>query len=314
MHTKNWPSVPRNNRRKPRRAGERAEVRVVILAVIFLVIGFAAGAFWYRHVESTRVADAENAGAEIQPGALSDATKSVLQRLQDPVQVRYYSLLDPAGASDSLKAFAGRVDQLLSAYEQASGNIKVDRHSSQADDSKAAFADGLQAFNLDKGDACYLGMVVTMGARKEVLPRLSPDWEQAVEPDLTRAIARLLDQPATGSATPTAAPVDTKAIAEVKTLIPDIANVSVEDGSKTLRAAALKDFAAAANDMASQISDAQQKLSEAQNGGSDADQQAAMKNLQELQAAQSAKLREITARTAAQIEALKQIKSQPGGQ
>jgi hypothetical protein len=302
--------VQRDGSRKRCRAGERAQARTVVLAVVFLALGFAVGVLWYH-----RFTNVDNgAAASPQPAALSDATKSVLQRLQDPVEVRYYSLLDPTGASDSLKAFAGRVDQMLTEYQQESGDkLKVDRHNSQKDDSTAAFGDGLKPFNLDKGDACYLGMVVTMGTRKEVLPQLSPDWEQAVEPDLTRAIARLLEQPVPKGEI-TAAPVDAKAVAEVKTLIPDFANVSLEDGSKTLRAAALKDFAAAATDMASQISDAQQKLNQAQNGGSEADQQAAMKNLQELQAAEAAKLREITARSAAQIEAFKQIKSQTGGQ
>ena len=72
------------------------------------------------------------------------------------------------------------------------------RHNSQADDSARAFADGLKSFNLDKGNACFLGIVVASGTQKELLPQLSPDWEQAVEPDLTRAIARLLDVPRPG--------------------------------------------------------------------------------------------------------------------
>ena len=46
-------------------------------------------------------------------------------------------------------------------------------------------------FNIDKGEPCYLGVALAFKGHKESLSRLSPDWEQAVEPDITRAIARL---------------------------------------------------------------------------------------------------------------------------
>jgi hypothetical protein len=296
--------------RKMTRAGERGQVRVAALAVVFLVLGFAAGAFWYYHVESTRGAGAGAPGpGSTQPAGLSDATKSVLKRLDGPVEIRYYSLLDPAGASDALKAFAGRVDQLLSEYQQeGASKLKVVRLTSQADDSTAAFADGLKPFNLDKGDACYLGMAVTFGAQKESLPQLAPEWEQAVEPDLTRAIARLLDAPRPGNAT-APPPTNAKIIEEVKGAIPDYATLSLEDGTRTLRTAALAEFTAAANEMAAQMKDAQQRLSQAQSSGSAAEQQAAMKNLQELQAAQSAKLQKIAAQSQALIQAFTQLKN-----
>jgi hypothetical protein len=182
------------------------------------------------------------------------------------------------------------------------------RHNSQADDSARAFADGLKSFNLDKGNACFLGIVVASGTQKELLPQLSPDWEQAVEPDLTRAIARLLDASRPGSAV-TAPPANAKIIDEVKLAIPDYASISLEDGTRKLQTAALGEFTAAANEMAGQVTDAQQRLSRAQNGGSEAEQQAAMKNLQVIQAAQATKLQKIAAQSQVLIQAFTQLKN-----
>jgi hypothetical protein len=148
---------------------------------------------------------------------------------------------------------------------------------------------------------------VAVGTRKETLSQLVPEWEQAVEPDLTRAITRLLNAAPPGGA-PAAPPASAAVVADVKSIIPDIASTSLEDGRKQLQAVALKDFAEAAGEMDTQLKDAQQRLTQAQAGGSEADQQAAMKNLQDVQAKQSAKLREIAARARAQIAAFEQLK------
>jgi hypothetical protein len=105
-------------------------------------------------------------------------------------------------------------------------------------------------------------------------------------------------------------PVDPAAMAEVKSAIPNFASISVDDGTRILRQAALNDFAAAAKEMDAQVKKAQQKLSEAENGQSAAEQQAAMKQLQQTQTAATEKLQQIAARLQAQIAALKKLKSE----
>ena len=97
----------------------------------------------------------------------------------------------------------------------------------------AAQADGITSFNIDKGDACFLGITVVCGGQREALPRLAPEWEQALESDLSRAIARAVE--AQVAAAPPAPKVDTAALDTVKTMIPDTSAVSVEDGSQALR-------------------------------------------------------------------------------
>jgi len=296
-----------------RHRGEEAGVRGIVLALAFLLVGAAFGAVWlYRTAHRGPAVSGEPTGP--QPVALSDTTLSVLQKLDSVLEIRLYSILDPASVPDSEMAFASRVDQMLLAYQQAAGGkIKLTRFDAQSNlNPNAARADGVQAFNLDKGAACYLGVALAYQGRKEILPHLSPEWEQAVEPDLTRAILRLVEAPRpTGAGAPVPSEVNTNAVREVKALIPNLGTVSEEEGTRILREAALNEFTAAAKEMQVQLKQAEQRLAQARSGGSDADQQAAMKQLQQVQSEQDQKLKEIAARSKAQIDALQQLKATP---
>ena len=293
------------------RPSEHAGARTILLVATVFLLGIAATGFWFYTVSQRGQAGASN-GADSPPTIqLSDATRAVLSRLESPVEARFYAVLDPASVPDSVTAFAGRVDQLLSAYQQeAGGKINVTRFNAQSNlNPNAATADGIHAFNLDKGEACYLGLALVFKGRKESLPRLSPEWEQALEPDITRAIARLLD-----AAQPVPVPVavsqiNTAAVQEVKALIPDLAAVSVEQGKRLLQDAALNDFTAAAKEMAAQVREAEQRLSQVMQGASEAEQQAARTHLQQVQKEQTEKLQEIAARSKAQLDAFQQIKA-----
>jgi hypothetical protein len=300
-------------RAEHRRSGEEARVSATVLVLVFLLLGIVAGVTWlYRAARNgTMSVTGETAGAGA--AALSDNTKAALARLQAPLEIRYYALLDPATVPDSATAFANHAGQLLSAYQQeAGGKIKLTAFTDRSSlNLKAAADDGIAVFNLDKGEACYLGVTLVLQGRKETLPHLSPEWEQALEPDLTRAIVRLLDAPRSVTVPAVVSQVNTAAVQEVKALIPDIAAVSVEQGRQILQAAALKDFTAAAKEMQTQIREAERRLTQAQNGGTGAEQEAAAKHLQQVQAENTEKLRQIAARSSAQIEALQQIKAAP---
>lgn len=288
--------------------GEQASTRTVLLVMVCFVAGIAVSAIWFAF--SSKHPPAGETPRAIE---LSEATLGVLTHLESPLEIRYYSLLDPASVPEPVRAFAGRVEQLLSAYQQeGSGKIKVTTISAQSNPNpNAAAADGITAFNLDKGDPCFLGVALVQNGRKETLAHLAPEWEQALESDLTRAIERLQETSRPATALAAVAQVDTNAIQEVKTLIPNLATVSVEAGTKILREAALKKFSDAARQMEGQVKEAEQGLSQAQNGGSEAEQQAAMKHLQQVQAEQTDMLKEIAARSQAQIAALKQLKAGP---
>ncbi len=131
-------------------------------------------------------------------------------------------------------------------------------------------------------------------------------FQAAGQPAETPAKAPLPVPPAS----PIPPAVSPDAIEAVKQAIPNAASVSLEDGEKTLRSAALKEFTAAANEMETQVKTAQQELLQAENGQSAADQQAAMKHLQQTQAAATEKLQQIAAKLHGQIAAWEQLKAE----
>lgn len=103
-------------------------------------------------------------------------------------------------------------------------------------------------------------------------------------------------------------PVAPAAVEEVKHALPNYAALSVDQGTEILRQAALKKYAAAAQELQTQVAQAQAELSQAENK-SPADQQAAIKHLQQVQAEQNQKLQQIGGALRTQIAALQQLKS-----
>jgi hypothetical protein len=298
---------------KQRRTGEEARALGITLVVVFLLLGITVSGLWLYRAAHSGPATVSGEPTGSQPLAFSDSTKAVLARLDSPLEVRFYALLDPATVPDSVTAFAGRVGQLLTAYQQeAAGKIKITSFNSPTKGAlNAATADGITVFNLDKGEACYLGVTLVLNGRKDTLSHLSPEWEQALEPDLTRAIIRLMDVPRSVTIPTTVSQINTAAIQEVRALIPNLAAVSVESGKQILRDAALKDFTAAAKEMQAQVKEAEQRLTQAQQGGTDVEQQAAMKHLQQVQAEQTDKLKAIAAKSKVQVDTFEQLKAAP---
>ena len=287
-----------------RKPGLQSQTRTLLLALGCLILGLALGVYWYyRATKNTSPSVGET------DLALSESTRTILRTLQTPVKINYYALLNSASTSDLLRAFAERVDQLLSEYErEAGGKITVVRHANRVD-ANTASADGIKPFNRDKGDVCYFGIVIVQNQRRESLPELAPEWEAAVEPDVTRAIIRVIgSQPAASSPMAIIQP-DPAAIEDVKRAVPNLANVSLEEGTRILREAVLKDFAAAADEMDIRLKEAQQRVADA-HGKPEAEQQAARKDLQRVQLEQAEKLKQVAARLQAQITALQQLKKE----
>ncbi len=290
-----------------RNAPTSAQARTVLLLFVCFIVGLGVGAYWYYRASHPNPATAGEPAS-----SLSEATRLVLKELGSPVEIRFYSLLDPATTSEAVQDFARRTSQMLSAYEQeADGKIKVNRESTRSDAATvAATADGLKVFNLEKGEPCFLGLALICKDQKETLAQLSPDWEAALESDLSRALVRVVTPKPVARTPRVASPtqLDTNAIAEVKSAIPDLESVSLADATQTLRVAALKEFTAATEAMDRAVKKAEQRIIQAQAGASEAEKQAAVKNLQQLQAEHTAKLQQIAARLQSQIDALKQIK------
>jgi len=280
--------------------------RLLILVPTFFLLGAVLAGVWFKY--------GKQAAGFLLPGQgaaeLSDPTLDLLRHLNSPVEIRFYSVLPPGSAPEPLQDFSRRVDHLLSEFQSANDSkIRVTRNvSTSRANADAAAADGIHPFNLDKGDACFLGLTVVCGERKESLPQIQPEWEPALEFDLARAILHV-----TATQTPATVAPNTQASPEVTNevirLIPDLKGTSVEDGTRILREAALQEFTAAGTEMENKLKAAQQQLSDAQNGQSEAEQQTAMKHLQEVELEQGNQYKQIAARLQAELAVFQQMKA-----
>jgi hypothetical protein len=279
---------------------QSGSARSAVLVMLFFCLGAALSAMWF-HQSAKPVPQAE-------PGiVLSPSTKAVLDHLNSPIEVRFYSILDP-NSPPSLRDFSARVKELLAAYQQSAPS-KLTLNAPAAADPNAALVDGIKGFNLDKGEGSYLGLSLSCAGKREVLAQLAPEWEQALEPDISRAIQRVTANTANQSGAPGGTPADSAAVESVKSAIPNLDSVSLEDGIRILRENSLKEFTTAVGEMQAQVRDAQARLAQAKTGGSSADQDAALKQLQAVETANAEHLKEIAANSQARVDALKKLKA-----
>jgi len=298
-------SVPGNKSEAAWPAVKPAARRRWLLATILVLAGIALAGAWLKYGKSIPGLLRPGSGA-----GLSDDTRARLRQLAAPVEIRFYSVLPTDSAPETLQAFSRRVDQLLSEFQNANDSqIHVTRNvSASGEYADAAAANGLRAFNLEKGGACFLGLAVVSGERKVSLAQLQPEWEPALPFDLARAILQVTAAPASAAA-PVRPPAFPEATNDVRRLIPDLAGTSLEEGNRRLREAALQELTAAGAETENQLQAAQQQLATAQNSGSEAEQQAARQRLQQVQLDQAQKYRQIAARLQAQLAAFQQLKT-----
>ena len=276
--------------------------RTPVLALFFLLLGVALTLAWFEY--------GKNGLPGRSAAGLSGDTLDLLRRLNSPVQIRYYSVLPPGSAPQALQDFSQRVDRLLSEFQNANpAKIQVVRNVSAAGaNADAAVGDGLRPFNLEKGEACLLGVTVANGDRKESLAQLQPEWELALPSDLARAILRVTAE--------TPPPVVAKVVPltpaitnEILKLVPDINATSPEDANRIFRQDFLNQCAKAGAEMEAQINVAAQEVVKAQNSGSASDLDAAKKKLSQVQLEQTEKLKEVAAHLQLQLDAFQQMKA-----
>jgi hypothetical protein len=126
---------------------------------------------------------------------------------------------------------------------------------------------------------------------------------------LTRAIQHVTTRTTEAAVVAAAATQpDAAAVASLKQQLPDVATLTLEDGSQRLREVALEKFKAAVAAMQTELEQAQQKLADTRRAGSAGEQEAAAKALQQVQTAQAEKLKQITADFQTQLDVLQRIK------
>jgi hypothetical protein len=201
----------------------------------------------------------------------------------------------------------------LEQYQQVSqGMVRVIRRDplNESEAEAVAAEEGVKPWLLDGGGVCYLGLAVVQNARSASLPRLTPEWEFALEPDVTRAIVSVTRASATVPQRQTEARAEdtANALQTVEERIPNLSTVSLEEGTKILREASLQEFIAAVNATQPEIDAVEQRMRSMEGQMSEDQRQAFLSQIQQLQATQKQELGKITSALEAQIEALKALK------
>ena len=127
---------------------------------------------------------------------LSDSTRTVLAKLDDPISLKLYYTEDLGTAAPAYAAYARRIHSLLSQYANLSGgqlNYERIEPKQFSDDEDLAVAAGLRGVSLGQGrGAGYLGLVGSNSTDdREIIAFMSLDRADFLEYDLTRLILKL---------------------------------------------------------------------------------------------------------------------------
>lgn len=290
-------------------------MRTVVLFAVAFILGAVVSGGWYLRLQNNRVLTGVT---EATPTiVMSDSTRVILQNLNVPVEVRVYSPANPARLPEVFQGFVSRLDTLLTKYESAAGGkLKVIRGDPQTDAEVRSAAGELGVLPVagQGGEIFYLGLAVICGKRTEVMPRLAPEWEAALESDLSRAILRV-SAPAVSPTAPAAqtmgapTPIDPAISEELFKMIPAFESLSFEEAAKILRETALDELKSATLEMQTKLQIAQANLSGARENKSESAQAEALKEFQRVKSEQSEKLKQITARLQDRIVVLQRLKS-----
>ena len=127
---------------------------------------------------------------------LSPGTKAILQKLDTPVEIRFYCTQNSKEMPVALKTYAERVEDLLNEYKKnARGNLLVKKLNPEPDSDAedSANLDGVEGVALNMAsDSIYLGLSVNQLDSKVAIPFLSPQRERLLEYDISRAITRVI--------------------------------------------------------------------------------------------------------------------------
>jgi ABC-type uncharacterized transport system involved in gliding motility auxiliary subunit len=128
---------------------------------------------------------------------LSDGTRTVLKKIDEPITLKFYYSKKLGEAAPSFLPYVTRVRETLERYRDiAGGKIRLEIYNPEpfSNIEDQALGAGLQGVPLDRtsGEQAFFGLVATNSTDDEqVIKFFHPNREQFLEYDLTRIISRL---------------------------------------------------------------------------------------------------------------------------
>src|SRR6266567_4291262 len=163
-----------------------ALIAVALAVVLFVSLNIVSNSW----LGTTRVDLTKNSLFTVSPG-----TKATLDKLPEPVALRFYFSRQPATGYAQIVAYAGRVRDLLQEYAAlAHGKLIVEEIDpapfTPAEDE--AVAQGLTGAPTQEGDNVYFGLVGSNTlAGHEVIPFFDQSREEYLEYDLSSLVYKL---------------------------------------------------------------------------------------------------------------------------
>lgn len=155
---------------------------VILLGVILVAVNYISGFVFFR-------ADM----TEEKLFTLSDGTKNMLGKLADKAKLKFYFSKSMANVPFAYKLYGKKVEELLDEYVTlGKGMIELESSDPQPDTDTEEWAVkyGLAQASLPTGEKFYLGLVVIVADKEEVVPFFNLDREEFLEYDVTRAIVQ----------------------------------------------------------------------------------------------------------------------------
>ncbi len=126
---------------------------------------------------------------------LAQGTKAILNKLDTPIQIRFYYSESLSSMPVFLKNHAKRIEDLLSEYQKyGKGNIEIKKFDPQplSDAEDSANLDGVEGQMLQTGEKMYLGLAINCLDTKVAIGYLNPERERLLEYDVTRAVSQVI--------------------------------------------------------------------------------------------------------------------------
>ncbi len=122
---------------------------------------------------------------------LSEGTKSLLSKIEDPVVLDYYFSRSASGVPIQYKNYAERIREMLRQYVRAShGKIVlnvIDPRPDTPEEERAGGA-GLQPQRLATGETVYFGLTATQADQQKAVSSFNPQRESFLEYDISELI------------------------------------------------------------------------------------------------------------------------------
>jgi ABC-type uncharacterized transport system involved in gliding motility auxiliary subunit len=123
---------------------------------------------------------------------LSSGTRTILQKIQEPVVLDFYFSKDAAGLPVSYKNYAARVQEMLRQYVRASGgrlSLNVVNPRADTPEEERAAAAGLQPQGAPgSAEPVYFGLVAIQADQQKAIPSFSPQRESFLEYDVSQLV------------------------------------------------------------------------------------------------------------------------------